>query len=89
MGTPESNEYRKSLGAEPGLETHEQFRKYNLDLLIKWRNLPKPTIAMVEGYCIYGGWMLAACLDIVFAADNALFLAGFVEYMSIPWDIGT
>ena len=27
-------------------------------------------------------------MDIVFAADDAQFLAGFVEYMSIPWDIG-
>jgi len=42
----------------------------------------------VEGYCIYAGWMLAACCDIVFAATDASFLPGFVEYMSIPWDIG-
>jgi enoyl-CoA hydratase len=27
-------------------------------------------------------------MDVVFAADSAEFLAGFVEYMSIPWDIG-
>lgn len=88
LGTPEAVEYRQSLGAEPGIEMYDQFKKYNLDLLLKWRNTPKPTIAMVEGYCIYAGWMLAACLDVIFAADNALFLAGFVEYMSIPWDIG-
>lgn len=88
LGTPEAEEYRKSLGAEPGIETYDQFKKYNLDLLLKWRNHPKPTIAMVEGYCIYAGWMLAACLDIVFAETDARFLAGFVEYMSIPWDIG-
>jgi enoyl-CoA hydratase len=88
LGTPEAVEYREALGAEPGIETYDQFKKYNLDLLLKWRNHPKPTVAMVEGYCIYAGWMLAACLDVVFAADNAQFLAGFVEYMSIPWDIG-
>ncbi len=76
------------LGAAPGNETYDQFRKYNFDLLLKWRNFEKPTIAMVEGYCIYAGWMLAACCDIVFAAEDAQFLAGFVEYMSIPWDIG-
>lgn len=88
LGTPEAEEYRKSLGAEPGIETYDQFKKYNLDLLLKWRNHPKPTIAMVEGYCIYAGWMLAACLDVVFAANDTLFLAGFFEYMSVPWDIG-
>jgi len=88
LGTPEEIEYRKSLGAKPGIETYDQFKHYNLDLLLRWRNFPKPTIAMVEGYCIYAGWMLAAAMDVVFAADNAEFLAGFVEYMSIPWDIG-
>jgi len=88
LGTPDAIAYRKAQNAAPGIETYEQFRKFNLDLLVKWRNFPKPTIAMVEGYCIYAGWMLAACCDIVFAEDKAQFLAGFVEYMSIPWDIG-
>lgn len=88
LGTPEENDYRQALGAKPGIETYDQFKHYNLDLLVRWRNFPKPTIAMVEGYCIYAGWMLAAAMDVVFAADDAEFLAGFVEYMSIPWDIG-
>ena len=88
LGTPEALDYREALGAKPGVETYDQFKRYNLDLLLAWRNFPKPTIAMVEGYCIYAGWMLAAAMDVVFAADNAEFLAGFVEYMSIPWDIG-
>ncbi len=88
LGTPEGMEYRAALGAKPGIQTYDQFKKYNLDLLLKWRNFPKPTIAMVEGYCIYAGWMLAAAMDVVFAADDAQFLGGFVEYNSIPWDIG-
>jgi enoyl-CoA hydratase len=88
LGTPDAATYRESLGAKPGIQRYDQFKKYNLDLLVGWRNFPKPTIAMVEGYCIYAGWMLAACMDVVFAAHNAEFLAGFVEYMSIPWDIG-
>ena len=88
LGTPEGMAYRDALGAKPGIETYDQFKKYNLDLLVGWRNFPKPTIALVEGYCIYAGWMLAAAMDIVFAAEDAQFLAGVVEYMSIPWDIG-
>jgi len=88
LGTDDALAYHKSLGAAPGIETYDEFKKYNLDLLVGWRNFPKPTIAMVEGYCIYAGWMLAACCDVVFAASDAEFLAGFVEYMSIPWDIG-
>jgi len=88
LGTEEALAYRKALGAKPGIQTYNQFKKYNLDLLLKWRNFEKPTIAMVEGYCIYAGWMLAACMDVVFAAEDAEFLGGFVEYNSIPWDIG-
>ncbi|HEY8574553.1 enoyl-CoA hydratase-related protein [Phenylobacterium sp.] len=88
LGTAEGMEYRKALGAKPGIQTYDQFKKYNLDLLVRWRNFPKPTVAMVEGYCIYAGWMLAAAMDVVFAAEDAEFLGGFVEYNSIPWDIG-
>ena len=88
LGTDEGMAYREALGAKPGIQVYDQFKRYNLDLLVKWRNFPKPTVAMVEGYCIYAGWMLAACCDIVFAADDSQFLGGFVEYNSIPWDIG-
>jgi enoyl-CoA hydratase len=88
LGTPEGVAYREALGAEPGIQRYDEFKKYNLDLLVKWRNFPKPTLAVVEGYCIYAGWMLAACMDVVFAAEDAQFLGGFVEYNSIPWDIG-
>lgn len=70
------------------LELFDNFKKYNLDLLVKWRDFPKPTIAIVDGYCIYAGWMLAAAMDLIFASDRASFLPGLVEYNSIPWDLG-
>ncbi len=88
LGTPEGAEYRKAQIGAGGLRHYDAFKKYNLDLLLKWRNFEKPTMAMVEGYCIYAGWMLAAAMDVVFAAEDAEFLPGYVEYMSIPWDIG-
>lgn len=62
-------------GDDP-LERYNAFKKYNLDLLLKWRDFPKPTIAMVDGYCIYAGWMLAAVMGLVFAFDQAQFLGG-------------
>jgi enoyl-CoA hydratase len=71
-----------------GIGEYETFRKYNLDLTLKWRNLPKPTVALVRGYCIYGGWMIAAAMDVVFASPSARFLAGQVEYLSVPFDVG-
>ena len=88
LGTDEGSAYRAEKIGPGGVQHSAAFKKYNLDLLLKWRNFPKPTIAMVEGYCIYAGWMLAAAMDVVFADDDAQFLPGFVEYMSIPWDIG-
>jgi enoyl-CoA hydratase len=89
LGTPESLEDRARRNIpEDALGDYESFRKYNNDLTLKWRNHPKPTIAMVRGYCIYGGWMIAAAMDVVFASEDALFLPGFVEWFSIPWDIG-
>jgi enoyl-CoA hydratase len=89
LGTPESIAYREEIGvSDSGIGYYEAFRKYNLELTLKWRNLPKPTIAMVRGYCIYGGWMIASAMDLIFAAEDARFLAGLVEYFSIPWDVG-
>ena len=40
---------------------------------LRWRDLPKPTIAQVQGYCNMGGLMLASCCDLIIAADDALF----------------
>ncbi|MDX1382495.1 MAG: enoyl-CoA hydratase-related protein [Thermoanaerobaculia bacterium] len=78
-----------ALGAkmEQGLRYYDVFRHYNLDLTVKWRNLKKPTIAMVRGYCIFGGWMIATAMDLIFASDDARFLASQFEYFSVPWDI--
>ena len=89
LGTPESVADRAARGIpDKGLEWYEAFRYYNLDLTLKWRNLTKPTIAMVEGFCIFGGWMIAAAMDVVFAASDALFLPALLEYPSLPWDLG-
>jgi enoyl-CoA hydratase len=88
LGTDEGLAYRQALGPETGVAGYDRFKHYNLDLLLRWRDFPKPTIAMVEGFCIYAGWMLAAAMDVVFAAADAKFLGGFVEYNSIPWDVG-
>ena len=37
------------------------------------RALPKPTIAMIQGYCIGGGANLAVCCDLRICSDNARF----------------
>ena len=90
LGTPEQMADREARGiGEAGIEFYNNFKHYNLDLLLKWRNARKPTIAMVEGYCIFAGWMMAACVDLCFASRNALFLPALLEYFSLPFDVGT
>jgi enoyl-CoA hydratase len=59
-----------------------------LENTMRWRNLPKPTVAMVKGYCIFGGCMFASAMDVIFAAEEALFLPGPVQYVHAPWDLG-
>jgi len=94
LGTKEEIEYcrRHNLTvprdgdlAKKVADMHKWFVKKTLD----WRNCPKPTVAMVHGYCIYAGWMLAAAMDVIFAAEDTKFLPGMVEYFSIPWDLGS
>lgn len=89
LGTPEqvATRQERHIPAD-GLDYYNSFRLYNFDYNAKWRNLPIPTIAMVRGYCIFGGWMIASSMDLVFADDTALFLASQFEYFSLPWDVG-
>ena len=44
-----------------------------LDLQIQIRRLPKPVIAMVNGYAIGGGHVLHVVCDLSIASDNAIF----------------
>jgi enoyl-CoA hydratase len=54
-----------------------------LGMCRRWRELPKPTIAMVQGACIAGGLMLAWICDLIIAAEDAFF-ADPVLKMGIP-----
>jgi enoyl-CoA hydratase len=54
-----------------------------LGMCRRWRELPKPTIAMVQGACIAGGLMLAWVCDLIVAADDAFFADPVVK-MGIP-----
>jgi enoyl-CoA hydratase len=59
----------------------------NIDKSLRWRNLPKPTIAAVQGYCIFAGWIISSAMDVVFAAEDAMFLPANFQYFSVPWDM--
>jgi enoyl-CoA hydratase len=61
----------------------------------RWRNIPKPTIAEVQGKVIAGGLMLVWPCDIIVASDDAAFqdntvLMGVngVEFFNHPYELG-
>jgi enoyl-CoA hydratase len=92
IGTEEDERYKAQAGYTTNADMDiskwfEQMRKLYVEYTLNWRNLSKPTIAMVHGYCIFAGWMLASAMDIIFSAVDAQFLPGFTEYFSVPWDI--
>ncbi len=61
----------------------------------RWRNVPKPSIAAVQGKCIAAGLMLCWPCDLIVAADDAQFsdpvlfmgISG-VEFHAHPWEVG-
>lgn len=89
IGTPEELADREARPYRPGTDGHHQRSwDWNVENTLRWRALPKPTLAAVQGTCIYGGWMVAAAMDLIVAADDAQFLPFLFQYQSTPWDIG-
>ncbi|WP_063039569.1 enoyl-CoA hydratase [Nocardia pseudovaccinii] len=69
-------------------------RRY-LEYSLRWRNVPKPSIAAVQGRCISGGLLLCWPCDLIVAAEDALFSdpvvlmgIGGVEYHGHTWELG-
>lgn len=88
LGTPEELADREERPFQEGMRgRYKRSWDNNVDKTLRWRNLPKPTIAAVQGYCIFGGWIIASGMDIVIAADDAMFLPTNFQYFSVPWDL--
>ncbi len=89
LGTPEETAYRETeYTIQEGVRgRYNHTRAQFVDKTLRWRNVQKPTIAAVQGYCIFGGWIIASAMDLIFAAEDAMFLGTNFQYFSIPWDI--
>ena len=64
------------------LYTREQ--EQYLGMCRRWRDIPKPTIACVQGACIAGGLMLAWVCDLIVASEDAFFQDPVNPLMGIP-----
>ncbi|ADP81329.1 enoyl-CoA hydratase [Pseudofrankia inefficax] len=69
-------------------------RRY-LEYSLRWRNVPKPSIAAVQGSVIAAGLLLCWPCDLIVAADSATFSdpvvamgIGGVEYHGHTWEFG-
>ena len=96
LGSAEEIEDQKLHPAQPGAAgDFKRLSELYFETTLRWRDLPKPTIAQVQGYCIMGGLMLASACDLIVASEDALFAdravrwgGPHVQYFGMPWDLG-
>jgi enoyl-CoA hydratase len=105
IGTPERDHHKSydnkavlwwdHVGKSGGDHRYAREMEVYLGMCRRWREIPKPTIAMVQGACIAGGLMLAWICDVIIASEDAYFsdpvvrmgIPG-VEYFAHPWVVG-
>lgn len=96
LGSPQEMEDQKKTPLEPGFKgEYRRLWERFFENTMRWRDLPKPTIAQVHGYCIMGGLMIASACDIIIASEDAQFAdravkwgGSHVQYFSMPWELG-
>jgi enoyl-CoA hydratase len=59
----------RELGAPPAYEPgvggdFEKWSELDVEMCLRWRDLRKPLVAGVKGYCIYHGVAIASCADV-------------------------
>jgi len=89
------NRIRDTIPERGLLGIHEWESRHYLGYSRRWRDIPKPSIAAVQGACIAGGLLLAWPCDLIVAADDARFSdpvvlmgIGGVEYHGHTWEVG-
>lgn len=66
-----------------GEKMYAREQEVYLGMCRRWRDIPKPTVAMVQGACIAGGLMLAWVCDLIIASEDAYFMDPVLK-MGIP-----
>ena len=89
LGTPDEAADRETKPFGEGVlgRVNRSWHLY-VENSLRWRDVRKPTIAQVQGYCIFGGFLIASCMDIIIASDDAMFLPSHLQLHTAPWDLG-
>jgi len=65
--------------------------QYDVDVIMRFWHCPKPTVAVIQGYALAGGFELALACDMTVCEDNSLFGEPEVRFGSsiaallLPW----
>jgi enoyl-CoA hydratase len=96
-GPDQHPSYKNTGGTYVGAEARMlQEWHYFFTNTLRWRNLRKPTIAMVQGKCYAAGLMVAWAMDFIVTSEDVEFaevvgarlgMCG-IEYFGHPWEFG-
>ena len=93
VGEAREDAWRKLRATPEGRFKHE--RELYVEKCLAIYNLPKPTIAQVQGHCVAAGLMLACMCDLIVASEDAVFsnpvlrmTGAGVELLVEPWELG-
>lgn len=89
LGTPEEleDQAKKPFGDGTMARLNRSWHLF-IENSLRWRDVKKPTIAAVQGYCIFGGFMIASCMDLIICSKDAKFLPTHLQLFTAPWDLG-
>ena len=80
---------------EPSEDRMRREREQLFEHALLLRNLPMPTVAVVQGACVAAGLIFSQMCDLIIASDDAFFydplprMGGVgLELLIEPWDIG-
>ena len=92
MNTPE---WEKGRNSQEVWRAFERTRVTYAENHLAWRNIPKPTLALVHGKVKIGGLMLMWPCDLIVCSEDAEFLdhsvamgVGGAEFFAHPWEMG-
>ena len=82
------------VALEPSRETMEATLKADFDVIMRFWHSPKPTLSVVRGYALGGGFELAMACDMTIATEDAVFgepepkFGSGIVALLLPWVTG-